>query len=165
MATVKSIRIEDIDGFIECQIEIWRSLEGILPQSIIDDNLKSLDDSKTVTAIEKGLGDEHVIRLILETQGKVQGIAIGRVDKGVSWLGFIGVLPSQRGNGYGRVLLQDFISKSKACGAHKISLYTSPALQQAITLYVESGFIPEGYLRRHSYRMDMIVYSKHLEQT
>jgi ribosomal protein S18 acetylase RimI-like enzyme len=163
MDTARAIRKEDVPSFLECQRAVWKSLEGTLPTVIIDENLEGLSDPTRSSKVERGLEDTSAIILVMESKGVVSGVALGRVDKGVSWLGFIGVDPSQRGKGFGRMLLQKFISESEKRGAHKISLYTSPVLQSAIALYVESGFIPEGYLRKHSYQMDMIVYSKHLE--
>jgi len=35
-------------------------------------------------------------------------------------------------------------------------------LKPAIRLYIKVGFVPEGFLRKHVYGMDIIIYSKFL---
>ena len=43
-------------------------------------------------------------------------------------------------------------------------LFTSANLHSAIRLYVKRGFVPEGCMRRHSHGLDLIIYSKFLNE-
>ena len=66
---------------------------------------------------------------------------------------------SHRKKGIGTALLRRFIDELSSLGAHKISLYTSPVLIDAVKIYARLGFIPEGLLRKHFYGIDLIHYS------
>jgi len=74
----------------------------------------------------------------------------------------MGVTPTYRRKGIGRSLIEEYIKESKLKGAHKVILNTTPALKSAIRLYIELGFVPEGFLRKHAHEMDIIIYSKFL---
>jgi len=87
----------------------------------------------------------------------------GRVDwSRLSSLGFLGVDEGYRRRGIGRGLVEGFMEGSRARGAAKVTLGTSPALRGAVKLYAELGFVPEGFLRGHRMGLDIIVYSKFL---
>jgi putative acetyltransferase len=50
------------------------------------------------------------------------------------------VLPSARGLGVGRLLLERTEHFARECAANRLSLYTTPFLKQAIRLYQDAGF-------------------------
>lgn len=77
-------------------------------------------------------------------------------------LGFLAVTKECRGRGVGSRLLNRFIKEGRRRKAHKIWLFTSPHLVPAIRLYIKNGFLPEGFLRKHTRGLDMIIYSKFL---
>jgi len=92
-------------------------------------------------------------------------LATGRVrEDGVGMLGFLGIKKECRREGVGSQLLNRFLEEAKKRNAHKVWLFTSPNLHSAIGLYVKMGFVPEGYMRRHSYGLDLIIYSKFLNE-
>jgi len=68
-----------------------------------------------------------------------------------------------RRRGIARELVERFVEESRARGAAKVTLETSPALRAAVKLYAELGFVPEGFLSRHRMGLDIIVYSLFLE--
>jgi ribosomal protein S18 acetylase RimI-like enzyme len=74
----------------------------------------------------------------------------------------MGVTPNYRRKGIGRSLMEEYIKESKLKEAHKVSLNTTTTLKPAIRLYIELGFIPEGFLRKHARGTDIIIYSKFL---
>jgi len=80
----------------------------------------------------------------------------------LSSLGFLGVDEGYRRRGIARGLVEGFIEGSRARGAAKVTLETSPALKAAVKLYAELGFVPEGFLKGHRMGLDIIVYSKFL---
>jgi ribosomal protein S18 acetylase RimI-like enzyme len=63
----------------------------------------------------------------------------------------------------GTTLLNKFAEEARKRKANKISLHTAPSLLPAIELYIRNGFIREGFLRKHTRGIDMIVYSKFLK--
>ncbi len=82
----------------------------------------------------------------------------------VGILGFLGVEKDSRKTCLGSQLLNKFLEEAKKRGAHKVWLFTSPNLKNAIRLYVKTGFVPEGFMRQHSYGLDLIIYSKFLNE-
>jgi putative acetyltransferase len=57
------------------------------------------------------------------------------------------VLPSARGKGYGRQLLNDLLAEAKQRGHRRVVLETASVLKEAIALYRSAGFKP--YDREH----------------
>jgi len=111
------------------------------------------------------LQNKEVIYLLAEEDNEIIGLATGRVrEDGVGMLGFLGVKKDCRRGGIGSKLLNKFMEEAKKRSAHKVWLFTSPNLHSAIRLYVKTGFVPEGYMRRHSYGLDLIVYSRFLDK-
>ncbi|MFB0557728.1 MAG: N-acetyltransferase family protein [Candidatus Bathyarchaeia archaeon] len=154
---------EDIDGFFECQLEVFESLRGVLPTQFIEAEISWLLE-KGREWMEGAVKDPDRINLVAEESGSIVGIATGSVGRGgLSTLGFVGVAPAYRRIGIGRRLVQAFLEKSRERGATKVTLNTARELKPAIKLYVDMGFVPEGLLRRHVYGVDSIVYSKFLE--
>jgi putative acetyltransferase len=56
-------------------------------------------------------------------------------------------LPSARGKGFGRRLLNDLLGEAKARGYRRVVLETASQLKEAIALYRSAGFRP--YQREH----------------
>jgi ribosomal-protein-alanine N-acetyltransferase len=77
----------------------------------------------------------------------------------------MGVEPSYRRQGIGRNLLLKYLETLKQQGIHKVSLNTTSILLPAIRLYIGQGFVPEGLLRREAHGLDIIIYSKFLDNT
>jgi GNAT superfamily N-acetyltransferase len=114
---------------------------------------------------QQQLQNKEVICLLAEEDEQTIGLATGRVrEDGVGMLGFLGVRKEHRKTGLGSAILKTFLEEATKRKAHKVWLFTSPALHPAIRLYVEEGFVPEGYMRRHSFGLDLIIYSKFLEE-
>jgi RimJ/RimL family protein N-acetyltransferase len=72
---------------------------------------------------------------------------------GVLALG-MGILPSHRGRGGGRLLMAVIIEHAERCGAHKLELEVWPDNERAIALYESHGFEVEGIRRNHYRRRD-----------
>ena len=102
------------------------------------------------------------IFVVAEENGEIVGMALGRESAGVCTLGFLGVKKEYRNKEVGASLLARFVAEAKERKAHKIWLFTSPSLLPAIRLYIKNGFLPEGFLRKHTRGLDMIIYSKFL---
>lgn len=160
MATVRIATAEDIEGLLDCHANVWESLRDVLPTSWIEDEIERLRETDVKDTVQGVMEDRMRITLVAEDEEEAVGFAMGRSDKGgLSWLSFMGVTPPYRRRGIDRELVQKFIEESKLRGAYKVSLNTAPKLEPAVKLYVSMGFVPEGFLRRHRYGVDLIIYS------
>ena len=164
LARIRRASDEDIHGFIECYSEVWKSFQGILPEQWVEEVIEEIGRPSFSESIRSSIASLDRILLVAEKDGKIVGHVQGRVNEGgYSWLGFMGVLPEKRRQGIGRALLKGFIEESKRSGCTKVSLNTAPCLKPAIKLYVDVGFIPDGYMRNHMHGLDLIFYSLFLE--
>ena len=79
---------------------------------------------------------------------------------GEYYLDTLAVLPSYRGRGIGRALIQDAIERGLGLGYEKITLVVDPDMPQLITLYSLLGFTLADH--RHVFGIDFqrMVYSK-----
>ncbi len=159
--TIRRATPEDVEGIISCEMEVWLSLRGLLPPVVIEENLSFLSEPGAEEAVKSWLTDPRSIVFVAsDRSGLVVGVARGECRfGGVAWLNFLCVRPRYRRRGIGSSLLSEFVEEARRRGMHKVSLYTSPLLKDAVKLYVSAGFIPEGFLRKHFYKMDLILYS------
>lgn len=162
MARVRTVVLDDLERLLDCERSVLGSLRGILPDDFVEEELGRLEPGEE-EALKRFIEHPDSIVLIAEEEERVVGFALGNVRGGVGRLGFMGVRPEYRRRGIGSSLLEEYIERSRQRGAHKVWLWTQTALKPAIRLYVRAGFLPEGFLRRHSYGMDMVIYSKFLE--
>lgn len=156
---IRDARVDDIPGFVDCYSRIWESLRGILPDTFVEEATEDVGQKAFSDRIRAAIENPARIMLVAE-EGDIVGLAQGRINKGgYSWLGFMGVSPDHRRRGVARGLLDEFIRLSRESGCTKVSLNTAPCLKPAISLYADTGFIPEGYLRNHVHGLDLIFYS------
>jgi len=164
MVDVRLASLNDLDRLLECEIAIWESLRGLLKDSFVDPNINWLRRPDVIERRKTAFQSADAVFCVAEKDNELVGVAIGRAyEDGVAILGFFGVKPPHRGKGVGFNLLSRFIEEAEKRKAHKVWLMTAPSLQQAIRLYVRAGFVPEGYLRKHSHGQDLIIYSKFLD--
>ena len=161
---IRRAEIDDLQSLLDCHEKVWESLRYVLPEPWVEEEIQRIHRSDVKDILLKNIKDPTRIMLVAEEDGGIVGFAIGRIDEsGLSWLSFMGVSPTHRRRGIGRGLVQRYLEESRLKGASKVSLNTAPQLKPAVKLYVESGFVPEGLLRRHRYGVDLIIYSKFLE--
>jgi len=165
MIRIRKASVEDLKRVRDCELQIWQSLRELLPNSFVDPNINQIQQPEYLQNWQQMLQNKEVICLLAEENKGIIGLATGRVrEDGVGMLGFLGVKKDCRKGGVGSKLLNKFLEEAKKRSAHKVWLFTSPSLHSAIRLYVKSGFVPEGYMRRHSYGLDLIIYSKFLSE-
>ena len=162
MAKVRNASVDDLEQLLDCERSVWESLRGILPDDFLEEELRVYKSAKVKERKRRFLESPDSIGLVAEEKGQVVGFAEGTVGAGVSHLGIIGVRKEHRKRGIGSALLEEYIERSRQRGAHKVYLWTPKDLKPAIRLYIKVGFVPEGFLRKHVYGMDMIIYSKFL---
>jgi len=163
MVQIRPATVDDVEHLLSCEIQIWESLREFLPDSFVNPNIEWLGRSETLDDYKRSLENKEVVFLIALENDKIIGLASGRVrEDGVGNLGFLGVRPKNQRKGVGSDLLQEFLQEAKKRKAHKVWLFTAPTLHHAIRLYAKTGFVQEGYMRRHSFGLDLIFYSKFL---
>ncbi len=165
MAQIRLAAAEDLSRLSECEVQIWESLREWLPDSFVSPNINYIQRAEYLQNWQQMLQNREVIYLLAEKDKEIIGLATGRVrEDGVGMLGFLGVKKERRKEGVGSDLLHRFLEEAKKRNAHKVWLFTSPNLHSAIRLYVKRGFVPEGYMRQHSHGLDLIIYSKFLNE-
>jgi len=163
MVKILHATVEDVERLLECEIQVWENLTELLPDSFINPNIDAIRSSEMVVNLKRLIQNKEILLLIAIENNNIIGLAKGRINlDGVGMLGFLGVRPNHRNKGVGSSLLEEYLKEAKKRNAHKVWLFTSPSLYSAIRLDVRAGFVPEGYMRRHSYGLDLIFYSKFL---
>ena len=161
--TIREMRKEDLESFLDCEAHIWETLRDLLPEEFVERNISWSSRPGVRDAWARVMDDPSWITLVAVEDDSVVGFARGSVDwSRLSTLGFLGVDESHRRKGIARALVDRFIEESQSRDAAKVTLFTSPTLKPAVKLYAEMGFVPEGFLSRHRLGVDMIVYSKFL---
>jgi ribosomal protein S18 acetylase RimI-like enzyme len=163
MPEVRIVTVDDFEGLLKCYIEIWESLREWLPDSFVDAELENVHQTERQERFKQRIKSRDGIFLVAKENNEIVGVALGQESGGVCTIGFLGAKKEHRRKGVGASLLDRFVKEAKKRKAHKVSLHTSPNLLPAIKLYVNNGFIPEGFLRKHIRGLDVIVYSKFLE--
>ena len=154
---------EDVKGFINCYIQVWKSLEKRLPTKYVKDQIKRASSKKFKETILLEISNSNKIILVAKEDKKTIGLAWGYLkEDSTSWLSFLGVSPKYRRKGIGKSLVTRFIQESKRRNSQKISLDTSPNLIPAIKLYEKMDFKSEG-MTKNPYGLDLIIYSKPIE--
>lgn len=162
MHDVRFATVNDYGGLLRCYVGIWESLLEWLPDSFVGPELESIRILEYGKRLKEGIESKDGIYLVAEENNQIVGVAFGREYAGVCTLNFLGVKKALRHKGVGSSLLGRLVEEAKKRNAHKVWLFTSPNLLPAISLYIKNGFLPEGFLRKHTRGLDMIVYSKFL---
>ena len=156
---IRFITQEDVNDFLGCYLEIWRSLKGVLPDGYVDDQIKRSCSQEFHEKMIDEVGDPVNLFKVASEQAETVGLAWGNLrEDGSTWLTFLGVKPAHRRRGVGRSLLSRFIEESRSRGSSRVSLNTDPCLMPAVRLYESMGFVVEGYTE-NKYGLRLVVYS------
>lgn len=101
--------------------------------------------------------DGRRIFLVLESDGKVAGYALGWVVLDEFHLGNIAVVAGKRRAGYGRRLLQEILQQAYQLGCRLASLEVRSSNQSAIELYKTFGFRPVAIRKKYYQNEDALV--------
>jgi len=162
LSEIRFAKVDDFEKLLKCYVEVWESLRELLPNSFVNPELESIRTPEGIERFKQGIESKDGISLVAEENNEIVGVALGRVYAGICNLGFLGVKKEHRHKGSGASLLSKFIEVAREREAHKVWLFTSPNLSPAIKLYITNGFVPEGFLRKHTHGLDLIIYSKFL---
>lgn len=83
---------------------------------------------------------------------------------GEYYLDSMAVLPSYRGRGIGRALMQDSIQHGISLGYHKITLLVDSEIPHLINLYSSIGFTLDGYCHAFGVDFQKMMYVNNLQQ-
>lgn len=113
-----------------------------------------------LAAIFQRAVEEKHIGFVLEHEGEVVG-SIWIHPTGISGVHGLGmsILPTFRGRGWGRRLLDAALNEASAAGIRKVVLEVFPENARAVALYLSSGFEIEGVKRDHYPRRDGSIRS------
>lgn len=102
----------------------------------------------------------------LERDGLVAGYGILSIAAGEAHILNLCVEPLHRAHGYGALLLDELLARSRAAGVEEIFLEVRPSNETAIALYRKKGFRQVArrpkYYQAHQGREDAAVLSKKL---
>lgn len=161
---IQPITQKDVQGFIDCYIQVFKTLYDILPQEYVKTQIEKANSPEFIEKLSKAVDNKNSILLVSLDDKKIVGIAWGNVkEDGSSWLSFMGVVQTHRRKGVGWGLLDRFIEECREKGSWKISLNTDPRLVSAISLYEKMGFVKEGTVT-NPYGLELIIYSKDLSK-
>jgi ribosomal protein S18 acetylase RimI-like enzyme len=98
------------------------------------------DEADMLRGIEKSVGSEARRFMIARLDGAPIGALNLQLDEKGSGIYGFGVLPEQRGRGYGRQILARTIEYALAHGRRPIILEVAPENERALNLYLSVGF-------------------------
>ncbi|MFJ3671225.1 GNAT family N-acetyltransferase [Streptomyces sp. NPDC090106] len=70
-------------------------------------------------------------------------------DLSRSWVLGLGITPDERGQGFGRLLMEEALRRLRDLGVREVALTVAPANKTAILLYESLGFVGESTLREN----------------
>ncbi len=130
---VRVARPRDYDS-ITAVVDAWwgRPMLDLLPRLFLDHfHTSSLAADVDAGAVEAGL------------RGFLIGFASPSLP-GEAYIHFVGIAPSERGCGLGRLLYETFFDAARTAGCHTVSAVTSPVNTPSIAFHRAMGFSAKG---------------------
>jgi len=114
---------------------------------------RDITEPKVLAAWAKELEEGRIASLVAERDGKMLGVSAVVTDEH-SWSPHVGELrvllsPEARGDGFGRVLLQESFLVALSQGLEKLTAQMTADQQAAISVFEGMGFRAEALLRDH----------------
>ena len=159
---IRSISQDEVQEFIDCYIQVFETLRGILPPDYVETQIEKASTNEYKDRLRAEVDNPDSILLVSTIDDAITGMTWGNIrEDRTAWLAFMGVKKPHRGKGIGRALLHRFIDQCKEKEASKVSLDTSHALVPAISLYESEGFVRGGLLE-NPYGLELILFSKEI---
>jgi len=105
---------------------------------------------------------EHV--LVAEFDNEIVGTVTGFEEHKSMCVCSLAVHPKHQNRGVARQLMNHLEKIAHDEDCYKLFLCTAWAMNEAIQLYESLGYVREGYLRRHFYGEDFILFSKFIKK-
>ena len=159
---IRYIARDEVRDFIDCYIEVFETLKGILPLDYVETQIQNASTQEFYDNLLAEFDNPDCILAVSLIDEAIIGMTWGNIrEDGTGWLAFRGVKKPHRGKGVGRAILYWFIDECKARGAPSVSLDTNHALVPAITLYESEGFVRQGLIE-NPYGLELILFNKEL---
>lgn len=147
---VREMTLADCDRVAEIRTRGWQSAyQGLIPQSYLDGLSVEEDAEHRRTYLSQG--DDSVVNLVAEdTGGEIVGWVChgpyrdGEVVTGDAELYAIYVHPDQVGQGVGRTLLTESVTRCTAAGHGRLLLWVLKGNDRARRFYERAGFRADG---------------------
>jgi len=156
---VRKAELQDVDRIHEVLKRAFKGLEGrgYSSQAIEAAIVNSEEITKRMH-----LGG-HV--LVAELNNEIVGTVSGFEEHGSMRVCSMAVHPAHQNCGFAHQLMErlEIIGHKKGC--YKLFLHTAWAMEEAIQLYESLGYVKEGYLRKHFYGEDFLVFSKLIKRS
>lgn len=130
MTGIREFREQDYDAVLR----VWRAAGLTIKPSDSLPELRKL--------VERNPGTF----LVAEEEGTVVGTVIGAWDGRRAWVYHLAVLPSARGRGMGRMLMEEVERRIRAVGATKLNLLIEPDNAGVADFYRKLGYAPDDLL-------------------
>jgi hypothetical protein len=72
---------EDVDGFVECYLDVWRSLKGILPDDYVEGQIERASGADFKDKLSTEMSYPDSIILLAEEGAETVGIAWGNLKE------------------------------------------------------------------------------------
>ena len=159
---IYQISPDEVQGLIDCYIQVFKTLEGILPTEYVETQVEKASTQEFFDDMMGKVDTPDNILLVSSLDEKIIGIAWGNIkEDGSAWLGFMGVKKPHRSSGIGRALLHQFIDECLVRGSSRVSLNTDPRLVPALKLYESEGFV-RGKTVTNPFGLELIIFSKEI---
>ncbi len=165
VSDIRMAKQTDVEEIIRLQIRDYEAYRYLLPVSMVDSILNRLRAPNYVKTLSAQLKLKSV-NLILVQEGKntkLSGFVQGRIYGGVSELGHVSFMWSDDVESASHDLLEAYFKYCRSKKAHKVTTYAPTPLKQYVKIYVENGFIPEGFLQNHFFSVDLLILSRDLK--
>jgi ribosomal protein S18 acetylase RimI-like enzyme len=155
---LREAKPQDADEIHEVLKQAFKGLEG-RGYSTLAINAAIIDANEIRKRILSG---GHV--LAAELDNEIIGTVTGFKEHQSMHIYSLAVSPKYQRCGVARQLMTYLERIASKEGCNKLFLHTAWVMMEAIKLYESLGYVREGYLRRHFYGEDFIIFSKLIER-
>lgn len=155
---VRKARLQDADKIHDVLKQAFKGLEGRgYPTRAIETAIVDVEEIRRRIRLEG-----HV--LLAELNNEIMGTVTGFEEHKSMHVCSLAVHPDYQNHGVARQLTGRLETIARKRGCYKLFLCTAWAMKEAIRLYEKLGYVREGYLRRHFYGEDFIIFSKFIRE-
>lgn len=156
---VRKAELQDVDEVYKVLKRAFKRLEG---RGYSSQAIKAaiVDNEGITKRLRSGW---HV--LVAELNNEIIGTVSGFEEHGSMRVCSLAVHPAHQKCGVAHRLMKRLEVIGRRQGCPKLFLHTAWAMEEAIQLYESLGYVKEGYLRKHFYGEDFLVFSKLIKRS
>lgn len=141
---IRDAHVDELDAIRELTLEAYAEFATSMPAV----NWRGLKATVIRTLSQPGNAEVIVAELNNKLVGSVllfpaDSDAYGRQDAEPTWpeLRLLAVIPTARGQGIGKLLMEECISRARQAGATALGLHTGDSMIVALPMYERRGFV------------------------